>query len=437
MPKATAPRGNTLPYSEDAEKGVIASMLLAPEIVSAEAAALLTAEAFYHPAHATIYALILEMIHERAPVTFISLKWWLASRNQLDEIGGKEFLNELYTFVPTASNARYYIDIVLDCFYRRTCTLEFTRLISLVNESHVERYEEIAQEVEAVLFKLATKRVNKEINLKEEAYAVLEEIEAAKENKGISGLLFGIPSLDRELGGVQPSETVVIAAETSGGKTALALQLLEQTSIVRGLHGVMFSLEMPIRALLRRVYASRARVSLRSMKRGTLSEDDYRRLTGAYEQICGSQIHLENDYSMNALQIVSRCRQLKTKYNLSLAIIDYLQLMETIRREENRAREVATMSRTIKVAANELGLPFVVLSQTNDEGLLAESRSIGKDSDIILRIETPKNAKAFERVIVIAKHRNDERGYRIPVKFYAHQMRFEDNPSPIKAQDAI
>ena len=237
-----APR--SIPFSEDAEKGVICSLLLAPREIADICIMRLRPGAFYIPAHQIIYDLVIEFRDKSKPIDFVSLRQALKDRNQLEETGGVEYLNELYTFVPTAANAHYYIEIVREKFILRQLILTCNRLASQCYENQ-EELEALLDDAEREIFAITGEQVKTDVTpAKDLVMAAIEQIEKLYENRGsVTGLPTGFIELDRMTSGLHPAEMVVIAARPSMGKTALAMNIAEHVSLDIGKPVAVFSLD--------------------------------------------------------------------------------------------------------------------------------------------------------------------------------------------------
>src|ERR1700730_13417624 len=209
----------SLPFSEDGEKGVLCSLLLSPRDVADICVLHLRSEAFYIPAHEIIYSLVLEFGDKYKPIDFISLKQALKDRNQLEEIGGPEYLSDLYNFVPTAANAGYYVDIVREKYVLRRLISTCTRLSTQCYDQQGD-IEPLLDEAEKEIFAITREHVTTElVPNKELVMSAIEHIEKLYENRGsVTGLSTGFVELDRMTSGLHPAEMIVIAARPSMGK---------------------------------------------------------------------------------------------------------------------------------------------------------------------------------------------------------------------------
>src|ERR1700726_2163737 len=305
----------SLPFSEDGEKGVLCSLLLSPLEVADICVLHLRSEAFYIPAHEIIYGLVLEFGDKRKPIDFVSLKQTLKDRNQLEEVGGPEYLSDLYSFVPTAANAGYYIDIVREKYVLR-------RLISACNRLSGQCYDqqgEMAQlldEAEKEIFAITGEHVKTEIiPTRDLVMEAIEQIEKLYENRGsVTGLPTGFVELDRMTSGLHPAEMIVIAARPSMGKTAFAMNVVEHVSLDVGRPVGVFSLEMSSQQLVQRLLCSRAKVDLQKVRNGFLSERDFPSLTTAASHLAAANLFIDDTPGLSISELRAKARRLKANY---------------------------------------------------------------------------------------------------------------------------
>jgi replicative DNA helicase len=237
----------SLPHSEDFEKALLSSIRLRPEILD-EIHDVLRANVFYIPAH----ALVLEAFSavwsssEKGGIDFLAVKNHLRTSGNLEEAGGLELLNEIWDFVPTGENWRYYAEEVVDHYQRRVAILAAQRLIVQMHDLHSPVEETIRETVERTFAKLATQRGQPEKMLKDRAYEFVDILEERSNLTGaVTGITFGLPALDEIVGGLQGGDVCIVAADTGVGKSALALQVVKTTSLDRGLGSALFTLECP------------------------------------------------------------------------------------------------------------------------------------------------------------------------------------------------
>jgi replicative DNA helicase len=447
FPAREVPR--SLPFSEDGEKGVLCSLLLSPREVADFCVLQLRPDAFYIPAHAIIYNLVLEFDGKHKPIDFVSLKQALKDRNQLEEIGGPEYLSGLYDFVPTAANARYYIDIVRVKHVLR-------RLISTCNRLSTQCYDQqgeiepLLDEAEKEIFAVTGEHVKTEIvPIKEHVMAAIEQIEKLYENRGsVTGLPTGFVELDRMTSGLHAGEMIVIAARPAMGKTAFAMNVAEHVAMDIGKAVAVFSLEMSSQQLVQRILCSRAKVDLQRVRNGFLSERDFPNLTAAASQVAAAKMFIDDTAGLTVTELRAKARRMKSKYDIHLIVVDYLQLLRSMSRraQDNRQLEISEISAGIKALAKELELPIIVIAQLNRQpdirtkeggrprlSDLRESGSIEQDADLVGLLVRPeyyetddeaKQERAGEAELIIAKQRNGPTG-DVPLTFLKQFTRFE------------
>jgi len=419
-----------LPYSEDFEKGLLCSIRYRPEILL-EIHDVARASMFYSPAHALIFEALVATAPKfsgvSAEMDFYAVKHWLIASGNFEEAGGKELLNNIWNFVPTGANWRYYVEGVVGHYQRRMAILEAQRLIEQMYDLQSPLEVTIRETVERVFTKLAIQGSRPEKMLKERAHEFLDILEErARQGGAITGITFGLPDLDEIVGGLQGGDVCVIAADTGVGKSALALQVVRTTSLDRGFASALFSLEMPWVQIFERLHIQ-SNVAMKALRLGASTESERATIIRTTELLIQrNNIFIEDQFGQDISGICSRSRYLKSKYDIKLIVVDYLQLVGAVAagREITREREVAAISHRLKTLAHELDTVILALSQVNDQGLLRESRAIGQDADVVLVILPPEsNNQPYE--IQIRKHRNGQSGIYVPVNFHGDQMRFE------------
>ncbi|MBV9391382.1 MAG: replicative DNA helicase [Verrucomicrobia bacterium] len=440
----------SLPFSEDGEKGVLCSLLLSPREVADLCVLRLQADAFYIPAHQIIYNLVLEFSSKGKPIDFVSLKQTLKDRNQLEEVGGAEQINALFSFVPSAANASYYIEIIREKYLLRRMILTCNKLSGQCYEQQ-EELEPLLDEAEREIFAITGEHVKTEIVLtKDLVMEAIEQIEKLYETRGaVTGLPTGFIELDRMTSGLHPSEMVVIAARPSMGKTALAMNIAEYVSMEVEKAVAVFSLEMSSQNLVQRLLCSRAKVNLQRVRNGFLNERDFPNLTAAAAKLAAAKMFIDDTPGMTITELRAKSRRLKSRYDIQLIVIDYLQLLRSMSRraQDNRQLEISEISGGIKALAKELDVPIIVIAQLNRQpearakeggrprlSDLRESGSIEQDADLVGLLvraeyyetdEDAKQEKEGEAELIIAKQRNGPTG-DIPLVFLKEYTRFEN-----------
>jgi replicative DNA helicase len=439
----------SLPFSEDAEKGVLCSLLLSPREVGDLCVLRLRPEAFYIPAHEIVYKLILEFGEKRKPVDFVSVKQALKDRKLFEEIGGAEYLSDLYSFVPTAANAGYYVDIVREKYVLRRLITSCTKLSTQCYDQQGE-LEPLLDEAEKEIFAITGEHVKTEIvPTKDLVMDAIEQIEKLYETRGsVTGLATGFVELDRMTSGLHPAEMIVIAARPSMGKTALAMNIAEHVAMEQSKAVAVFSLEMSSQQLVLRVLCSRAKVDLQHVRNGFLKEREFKSLTDAASAVAASKMFIDDTPGLTVTELRAKSRRMKSMHDIDLIVVDYLQLLRSMSRraQDNRQLEISEISGGIKALAKELNLPIIVIAQLNRQpdarasernrprlSDLRESGSIEQDADVVGLLvraeyyaadEEEKKENEGKAELIIAKQRNGPIG-DIPLTFLKHYARFE------------
>ncbi|CAN5512957.1 replicative DNA helicase [soil metagenome] len=443
--------GRTLPHSVEAEQGVLGSMLISPRDIIAECVEKISEEYFYVPAHQTIYTVLVELWNAGQGIDLITFTQTLRDRNVLDAVGGAAFVTALYTFVPTAANVTYYLEIVREKYILR-------QIIAACTEGVRRSYEEqdevnnLLDEVEKNIFAVSEDRFKAEMpTMREQVMEAIESIEKLYANRGsITGISTGFSVLDEMTSGLHPAEMIVIAARPSMGKTALAMNIAEHVAIEGRKPVAIFSLEMSAQQLVQRLLCSRARVNSKKVRDGFLAERDFSTLTSAASKLAEAQMFIDDTAGLNILELRAKARRLKSQHDIQLVVVDYLQLLRSTSRrgQDNRQIEISEISSGLKGLAKELSIPVVVLAQLNrnpenrtgdSKGRprlsdLRESGSIEQDADfvgLLVREEyyadTDEERQESEGKadLIIAKQRNGPTG-DVPLTFIKEFTRFED-----------
>jgi len=438
-----------LPQSQDAELGVLGSVLLSPREVMGDCIEKkVTPEHFHMPAHATVFTVLRELYDAQKPIDFILLTQVLRDRELLDKVGGPAFVTSLFTFVPTAANAAYYIEILKEKHTLRQVILTCNEFSARSYEEQ-ENVDEFIDAVEKKIFEIAQGRFgDRGFQIKNSVMDALENIEKLYERKGeVSGIATGFEDLDKMTDGLHPGEMIVIAARPSMGKTAFAMNIAEHVALNLKHAVAVFSLEMSSQQLVQRILCSRARVNLQKVRDGFMADRDFHNLTSAAAILAESKIYIDDAGGMSILELRAKARRLKAQHDIRLIVIDYIQLLRSSskRAQDNRQIEISEISNGIKALAKELSIPIIVIAQLNRNpeartggkprlADLRESGSIEQDADLVallLRYEyyaetdEDKANTAGEAELIIAKQRNGPVG-EVPLTFIKEFTRFED-----------
>lgn len=441
----------SLPQSPDAEKGLLGSILLSPDRVMDDCITRrVSAKYFYTPAHAQIFSQLIEMREKKVPIDLISVTQFLEDRRLLDEVGGAAAITELFTFVPTSTNAGYYLELLREKFLLREVITVCTEHAARAYEEHGE-VGEFLNEVERKVFSIGEEQFGTvRRNIRELSMGALETIDSLYQRRGaLTGLPTGFSEFDKLTNGLQPSEMIVIAARPSMGKTAFAMNIVEHVALDAGKSVAVYSLEMSAEQLVLRMLCALARVDMQKIRQGFLNKADVSNMIAATNRIAESKLFIDDTPSLSVLEFQANARRLKARDGLDLIVIDYLQLMRSPSRrgQENRQVEVSEISAGIKSLAKELKVPVVVLAQLNRNpdtragdtkgrpklSDLRESGSIEQDADVVALLwraayykkdeEEKKEAEGLAE-LEIAKNRNGPVD-GIPLTFLKNITRFE------------
>ena len=294
-------------------------MLISPRETIAECVEKINEEYFYVPAHQTIYDVLVELWNAGQAIDLITFTQVLRDRNLLDSVGGAAFVTNLFTFVPTAANVDYYLEIVRDKYILR-------QIIAAATESVRRAYEEqdevnnLLDEVEQKIFAVGEDRFKGQmLSMKDQVMEAIESIEKLYERKGgITGISTGFVEFDRMTSGLHPAEMIVIAARPSMGKTALAMNIAEHVAINEKLPVGVFSLEMSSQQLVQRLLCSRARVNLQKVRDGFLGRARFSQPDRRGIETGGGEIFIDDSAGLSILELRAKARRLKAQQDVQL-----------------------------------------------------------------------------------------------------------------------
>lgn len=424
------------PQNIEAEQSLLGAILIDKDSIFKIADAL-NAEDFYKENHRLIYEAILDLFAKREPLDILTLTSRLQEKGQLEKIGGRSYLAELTGAVPTSSHIAQYAAII----QKKATLRRLMRAASEINEvadEDEEDVENILDKAEQKLFNVSKKFLKQVfIPIKNVLNDAFERIDELHKIKGkLRGTATGFNKLDNILAGLQKSDLIILAARPSVGKTSLALDIARYAAIREKKSVGIFSLEMSKEQLVDRLLCAEAGIDLWKMRTGRLSDraedDDFPKIGRAMGILSEVSIFIDDSASANIMEIRAKARRLQSEHSLDLLIVDYLQLMESRGRSDNRVQEVAEITRALKAIARELDIPVLALSQLsravemNKPAIpklahLRESGSIEQDADVVIFIYrkaadrnyrsedlTPEEKHIAE--IHIAKHRNGPTG---------------------------
>lgn len=434
------------PHSLEAEQGVLGCVLLDPrESMPPCVERIRSASVFYDLRHQTIWEALCTMAEKRLmAIEVLTLHQVLKDRGQVDAVGGIAYLANLPDAVPSVANLEYYLNIVLEKAVLRRMIRDCTDIIGRTYE-HDGEVDELLDEVEKTMLALSEDRIvqGQARTTKALVHEAIGLIEQYHQGQGkLTGLATGFHDLDRMTHGLHSGDMAVIAARPSVGKTSLAMNIAEHVAVDLQKAVGVFSLEMTAEQLVLRMLCSRARVNLRGIRDGFLSERDQPKLMSAAGKLASAPLYIDDTSGLSIMQLRAKARRMHQQHSLALLIIDYMQLLHsTNKRADNRQQEIADISSGVKALAKELRVPVVVLSQLNrevekrDKGKprlsdLRESGSIEQDADFVGLLYDPAPENEDEQrdarpiSLLIAKQRNGPTG-NVDLTFIKSYTRFE------------
>lgn len=419
------------PQNIEAEQAVLGAMLIDKEAI-AKATEVLSADDFYREAHRVIFSAMLELYNKNEAVDMVTVTEILKRDNKLEDIGGIAYITSLANVVLTAANVKYHADIVAEKSVLR-------QLVRVSTEIAAMGYE--ANEDVGTLLDTAESRILEISNRKKKADFTpindilmdsVQSIESLLQNKGgLTGIPAGFADLDKLTSGLHPSDFIILAARPSMGKTALALNIVQNVALRahKAIGGeprsvAFFSLEMSKEQLVNRMLCAEAGIDSQRLRVGEMHDEDWTHLWDACDTMSRAKIYIDDTPGITAMDMRSRARRLKAEHGLDLIVVDYLQLMQGSGKRNNsgdRQQEVSEISRSLKALARELDVPVLALSQLSRSvesrqvkrpmlSDLRESGSLEQDADIVafLYREDYYNPETENKhtELIIAKHRN-------------------------------
>lgn len=415
--------GAALPHSVEAEQSVLGAILLDPGCIST-ALEYIKSDSFYLKQHQQLFSLMISMFSTAKSIDYVTvLNEAVAAQIFDSEQSAKVYLAQLMELVPSTANVESYCRIVQERHYLRSLMQVAHEIIDSVNESHGDA-KNLLDLAEQRIFDIRQGRdatgLTKINDVIIQAYDQLQKLSSEDRNQYL-GLKTGFSALDRITTGLNKSDLILIAARPAMGKTAFVLNVASNVAKLSGKQVAIFSLEMSKEQLVSRMLSSEARISGHNLRMGTLSTEEWVRLASAAEILSQTEIYLDDIPSATVADMKAKLRRLP---NLGLVVIDYLQLMTTGRRNDNRVQEVAEITRNLKIMAKELNVPVITLSQlsrspdsrTDHRPMLSdlrESGSIEQDADIVMFLyrDAYYNDDSEEQNIaecIVAKNRHGE-----------------------------
>jgi replicative DNA helicase len=414
-------------------------MLLDKEAIS-KCVESLTLDSFYHDVHQYIYKAIINLYEKNTPIDLVTLTSFLRKNNQLDSVGGSVYLTDILDSVPTAANVEHYIKIVEEAYMLRSLITAGSNIVSLSFEQD-EDVNSILEKAEKTIFDIAKNKTKQPfIDLKKILLPVMTQIEEAYgKEEVITGVPSGFGDLDYITSGFQRADLIIMAARPSMGKTSLALNIAANVAIRSNIPTAIFSIEMSKEQLAYRLLCSESGIDSHRLKSAGLKDHEWKSLTRSLGKLSEAPIFIDDTPAINTLEMKAKSRRLSLEQNVGLIIVDYLQLIHSSSKVENRTQEISSISRALKALAREINVPIIALSQLsraveqrNDKtprlSDLRESGEIEQTADIVTFIhredyydQNTENSNMAS--LIIAKHRNGPTG-KIDLIFKKEITRF-------------
>lgn len=433
--------GKSLPAQIEAEKAVLGAILLDDTCFGTVEETLL-AKDFYLPAHQMMYKSMLELAKSNQRIDMITLQDALTKSSELELVGDVTYLMELQENIPAFGMLEQHVKIIRTKSILRDLISSSLDIITSCYGQNEEDIDHVIDEAEKRIFHIIHNRsqqnfVQLNIWLKK-TFQHLSSIKSS--SKGVTGVTSSFKTLDKYTSGFQPGDLIIIAARPSMGKTSFALNIA--INAAKQSNGVgIFSLEMTAEQLTLRLLSTESGIDHQRIRNATISSEEWIELTHVAAELGELKLYMDDAPGLNIMELRAKARKLKARNDVSLLVVDYLQLLTSARRHENRHLEVSEISRFLKALAKELNIPIIALSQlsravdsrTDKRPMLSdlrESGAIEQDADVIMFLyrdvvynQETENPELSE--LIIGKQRNGPTG-TIPLRFVRELTKFED-----------
>lgn len=435
--------GMVLPFSAEAEQSVLGAVLLEPSCLSIVAEMLPRADYFYQVNNRLIYSVMLEMFTAGKPVDLVTLLERLREEETFDEGTGKVYLMQLAQLVPSISNVEEYCTIVRDKYDVRMLIHAARGILDDATEG-VGETSLLLDSAEQRIFDIRRGKAVKGLQrLNEVLFETFERLDRlnSPDKDLYRGIPTGIRELDNTITGLNRSDLIILAARPGMGKTSFALNIARHVSVVCNKRVAFFSLEMSKEQLASRVLSTEALVGGTKLRTGELTENDWTRLVEAGDILSKAELYFDDSPGITVPEMKAKIRRLK---DVDLVVIDYLQLMNSAKRIDNRVQEISEITRNLKIMAKELNIPVITLSQLARASEkrqehkpvlsdLRDSGSIEQDADIVLFLyrdayysneaKSPEEVDKNSGECIVAKNRHGDLR-SVPLHWQGEFMRF-------------
>jgi len=447
--EAASPSSALAPHDTQAEEALLGAVLINPEVY-AEVAQIIKAEDFFILRHRWVWEAITRLSEGQADggnetkkaVDLLTVAEELDRAGHLDEIGGQAYLVQLTAAVPSSLHAAHYARLVEEAAVRRRMLRAAEKIAQLAHKRDLD-VEAALDEAEKTLFNVSERRITRGVKpFRDVLLNYYEYLDHLRTHQGEAvGIPTGFEALDQLLNGFQPSDFIIVAARPGMGKTAFLLSVAKFAAQTHRKRVAVFSLEMANEQLVQRLLAQETGIDSQRLRTGKIAPGEWKRISEAVEKLGDAQIFLDDTPAITPIQLRTKCRRLYMEYGLDLIMVDYLQLMNSGIRSENRVQEVSQISRNLKALARELNVPVVAAAQLSRAveqrgdkipmlSDLRESGSLEQDADVVMfvyrdEVYNKETDKVGLADIIVAKHRNGPTG-RISLIFDKELARFRD-----------
>lgn len=441
-PKVISTKGLRLPpQSLDAEKALLGSVLLRPDVMH-DLSDTISTDSFYADKHARIYDVMLELFGKGDPIDLLTVSQRLKERELLEQAGGMTYLTDLANTVPSSANVLHYSDIVQKRYMMRRL-IESANYIAQIAYDESQDLDELMDKAEKQIFNLTNMPGRQTFTEMGSALGVAyEQIEKNSTEDALPGVPSGFTGLDNLLSGFQKSDLIILAARPSMGKTAFALNLARNAAIDHDASICIFSLEMSDQQLVNRMLSTESKISTKLLKDGLRTDEQFAQLREALGTLSNAKIFIDDKPGNDILKMRSVARRIKAEKGLDMIIVDYLQLMMLPggTNRDSMVQQVTEISRSLKNLARELDVPVIALSQLSRAveqrgghprlSDLRDSGSIEQDADIVMFIHredklNPDSERKNIADILVEKHRNGPVG-RVQLYFKDEWVQFQN-----------
>ncbi len=438
-PESSGP--TMVPHSREAEEAVLGAVLINPESYY-DVAQFLQAEDFYIHRHRWMWQAFVQLHEQNEAIDFVTVTEELDQMGHLADVGGAAYVTKLINNVPSSLHAEAYGRRVEETAIRRRMLEAANRIAKLAYEEDVS-LETVMDDSEKAVFNVSERRLTRDLkpiqSVLSDYFDRIEEL--SQRDDELVGVPTGFIDIDKMLGGLQPSDLLIIAGRPGMGKTGFCISAAKNAALTHKKHVAIFSLEMSNEQLVQRLIAQETGIDSTQLRSGQLDPGQWPLFTQAIEVLNDTHIFLDDTPALTPLQLRTKCRRLHLEHHLDLIIVDYLQLMTGDTRNDNRVQEVSEISRNLKILARELNVPVLAaaqlsraVEQRSDKrpvlSDLRESGSLEQDADIVMfiyRQELYEEDTVHQNMaeILIAKHRNGPTG-EVQLVFRKNLAKFEN-----------